>query len=268
MGAGTQGPARTHHLALAVGSAEEVAAWREYLRSRDVPTTEVFERGGLTSIYLRDPDGHIIEICAAALRRAGTSLRPIRAPARSRRAPGSAQAAAQASASAALRAWRRGARDLRLEQLGDGAALTVGQRADRLALRHRDRLQEPPAARADPSGAGCSAGRRRVIDSASHGQSRMTSAALISPAATLRLSSARASRTAFARSSACRCCGAGEILAACVMFVPPCHPRACAGGPLLVLLDASGGGRTTVGSIRGRLRSIPVAFPRRRLPAR
>lgn len=64
MGAGTQGAGATHHLALAVGSADEVGAWREYLQSREVPTTEVYSRSGLTSIYLRDPDGHIIEICA------------------------------------------------------------------------------------------------------------------------------------------------------------------------------------------------------------
>ncbi len=66
MGAGAQGTGATHHLALAVGSAEEVGAWREYLQSREVPTTELYERGGLSSIYLRDPDGHIIEICATA----------------------------------------------------------------------------------------------------------------------------------------------------------------------------------------------------------
>jgi catechol 2,3-dioxygenase-like lactoylglutathione lyase family enzyme len=66
MAAGTQGTGATHHLALGVGSAAEVAAWRDWLRSREVPATEVFERGGLTSVYLRDPDGHIIEICAAA----------------------------------------------------------------------------------------------------------------------------------------------------------------------------------------------------------
>ena len=47
-------------------SAEEVAAWRDYLRSRDVPTTEVFDRGGLASVYLRDPDGHILEISRPA----------------------------------------------------------------------------------------------------------------------------------------------------------------------------------------------------------
>ena len=64
MGPGTQGTGATHHIALGVGSIDEVGAWREYLRSHDVPTTEVFDRGGLTSIYLRDPDGHILEIVA------------------------------------------------------------------------------------------------------------------------------------------------------------------------------------------------------------
>lgn len=66
MDAGTQGTGATHHIALAVGSSAEVAAWRDWLRSHDVPTTEVFARGGLSSLYLRDPDGHILEICAPA----------------------------------------------------------------------------------------------------------------------------------------------------------------------------------------------------------
>ena len=64
MPAGTQGIGATHHLALAVGSAEEVGAWRDYLRSREIPTTDVLERGGLVSVYLRDPDGHILELAA------------------------------------------------------------------------------------------------------------------------------------------------------------------------------------------------------------
>jgi glyoxylase I family protein len=66
MAPGTQGTGSTHHLALAVESAEEVAAWRDYLRSRAVPATDVFERGGLASVYLRDPDGHILELCSPA----------------------------------------------------------------------------------------------------------------------------------------------------------------------------------------------------------
>jgi catechol 2,3-dioxygenase-like lactoylglutathione lyase family enzyme len=53
------------HLARAVGSKDELDAWRDYLRSRDVDCTDVFDRGGLRSIYLRDPDGHIIEIATA-----------------------------------------------------------------------------------------------------------------------------------------------------------------------------------------------------------
>jgi len=61
---GTQGTGATHHLALAVDSAEEVEAWRDYLRAKDIPTTEALQRGGLRSVYLRDPDGHIVEIAA------------------------------------------------------------------------------------------------------------------------------------------------------------------------------------------------------------
>jgi glyoxylase I family protein len=63
---GKVGVGSVHHLALAVGSKEELDAWRDYLRSRDVDCTDVFDRGGLRSIYLRDPDGHIIEIATAA----------------------------------------------------------------------------------------------------------------------------------------------------------------------------------------------------------
>jgi glyoxylase I family protein len=59
---GVVGAGSTHHLALAVESAEEQVAWRDYLRSRGVPCTDVFDRGGFRSIYLRDPDGHILEI--------------------------------------------------------------------------------------------------------------------------------------------------------------------------------------------------------------
>lgn len=61
-----QGIGAVHHLALRVGSPAEVAAWRDYLQSREVPTTPLHERGGLTSVYLRDPDGHILEIVADA----------------------------------------------------------------------------------------------------------------------------------------------------------------------------------------------------------
>jgi catechol 2,3-dioxygenase-like lactoylglutathione lyase family enzyme len=62
MEAGRVGVGSTHHFAFAVGSAGELDAWRDWLRSRDVECTDVFERGGLRSIYLRDPDGHILEL--------------------------------------------------------------------------------------------------------------------------------------------------------------------------------------------------------------
>lgn len=61
-----QGTGAVHHVALRVGSPAEVAAWRDYLQSREIPTTPLHERGGLTSVYLRDPDGHILEIVADA----------------------------------------------------------------------------------------------------------------------------------------------------------------------------------------------------------
>ena len=60
--AATVGVGATHHVALAVESAEELDAWCDYLRDRGVQCTDVMERGGLRSIYLRDPDGHILEI--------------------------------------------------------------------------------------------------------------------------------------------------------------------------------------------------------------
>jgi glyoxylase I family protein len=67
MAAGSQGTGTTHHFALAVESAEELEAWRGYLRGQGVEASEVFDRGGFRSIYLRDPDGHIIEIATRPL---------------------------------------------------------------------------------------------------------------------------------------------------------------------------------------------------------
>ncbi|MCW3024392.1 MAG: glyoxalase [Conexibacter sp.] len=57
-----EGRGGVHHFAFRVGSADEQAAWRDYLRARDVPCSEVFERGRFASIYFRDPDGHLLEI--------------------------------------------------------------------------------------------------------------------------------------------------------------------------------------------------------------
>src|SRR3954452_10708030 len=56
------GSGQTHHFALAVSSDEELAAWADYLRSRGVECTGVLDRGSFRSIYLRDPDGRIVEI--------------------------------------------------------------------------------------------------------------------------------------------------------------------------------------------------------------
>ena len=64
MAPAVQGTGGVHHLALNVDSADEVIAWRDYLHQSSVPTTETFDRDALRSIYLRDPDGQIIEIAA------------------------------------------------------------------------------------------------------------------------------------------------------------------------------------------------------------
>ena len=61
---GTVGRGSTHHFALAVESEAELAAWREYLVSNGISVTDVMDRTYFKSIYLRDPDGHILEIAA------------------------------------------------------------------------------------------------------------------------------------------------------------------------------------------------------------
>jgi catechol 2,3-dioxygenase-like lactoylglutathione lyase family enzyme len=62
MDEGVVGRGSTHHFAFAVESAEELDGWRAYLTSRGVECTERHDRTWFSSIYLRDPDGHIIEI--------------------------------------------------------------------------------------------------------------------------------------------------------------------------------------------------------------
>jgi catechol 2,3-dioxygenase-like lactoylglutathione lyase family enzyme len=57
-----EGRGGVHHFAFAVGSADEQIAWRDYLRARGVPCSEVFERGRFKSIYFRDPDGNLLEV--------------------------------------------------------------------------------------------------------------------------------------------------------------------------------------------------------------
>jgi glyoxylase I family protein len=59
---GAVGRGSTHHFALAVDSEEELRGWHAYLVSRGIPCTEVMDRRYFKSLYLRDPDGHIIEL--------------------------------------------------------------------------------------------------------------------------------------------------------------------------------------------------------------
>jgi catechol 2,3-dioxygenase-like lactoylglutathione lyase family enzyme len=56
------GAGSTHHFALTVETTEELDAWRDYLRGAGVECSEVFDRGPFRSVYLRDPDGHVVEI--------------------------------------------------------------------------------------------------------------------------------------------------------------------------------------------------------------
>jgi glyoxylase I family protein len=59
---GRVGRGSTHHFALAVDSVEELHAWRDYLVSRGVPCSEVLDRKYFKSLYLRDPDSHVVEL--------------------------------------------------------------------------------------------------------------------------------------------------------------------------------------------------------------
>ena len=63
---GTVGTGSTHHFALAVETEEELRAWRDYLNAQGAACTEVLDRELSKSIYLRDPDGHLVELATAA----------------------------------------------------------------------------------------------------------------------------------------------------------------------------------------------------------
>ena len=56
------GVGSTHHFALIIETVAEQEAWRDYLRNRGVECTDVFDRGAFRSLYLRDPDGHVVEL--------------------------------------------------------------------------------------------------------------------------------------------------------------------------------------------------------------
>lgn len=59
---GSVGRGSTHHFALSVGSEEELYAWRDYMVAQGAAVTEVMDRVYYKSLYLRDPDGHIVEL--------------------------------------------------------------------------------------------------------------------------------------------------------------------------------------------------------------
>jgi catechol-2,3-dioxygenase len=48
-----------------VGSEEELRAWRDYLVAQGVPCSELLDRTYFSSVYLRDPDGHVIELATS-----------------------------------------------------------------------------------------------------------------------------------------------------------------------------------------------------------
>ena len=82
---GWSGPARRTTSRSASETDEELAAWRDYLTGRGVPCTEVMDRTYFKSLYLRDPDGHIVELATEG---PGLRLRRERRPGEpGRRAP-------------------------------------------------------------------------------------------------------------------------------------------------------------------------------------
>lgn len=62
---GTVGTGSTHHFALTVESEEELRAWKDYLSAQGAACTDVLDRDFSKSIYLRDPDGHLIELATS-----------------------------------------------------------------------------------------------------------------------------------------------------------------------------------------------------------
>jgi glyoxalase family protein len=56
------GAGQTHHFALAVPDEETQLGWRERLIKAGVPVTPVKDRVYFKSIYMNDPDGHIVEL--------------------------------------------------------------------------------------------------------------------------------------------------------------------------------------------------------------
>lgn len=59
---GITGVGSTHHFALTVETEEELAGWHQYLTGQGISCTDVMDRTYFKSLYLRDPDGHIVEL--------------------------------------------------------------------------------------------------------------------------------------------------------------------------------------------------------------
>lgn len=59
---GAIGTGVVHHFALRVGSLDELSAWHDHLTAHGVQATEPINRTYYSSIYFRDPDGHIVEL--------------------------------------------------------------------------------------------------------------------------------------------------------------------------------------------------------------
>jgi len=59
------GAGQTHHFALAVPDEETQLVWREKLIKAGVRVTPVIDRVYFKSIYMNDPDGHIVELATA-----------------------------------------------------------------------------------------------------------------------------------------------------------------------------------------------------------
>lgn len=77
MSPGVVGKGSTHHIALTVDSPDELQGWRDYLAQHGVACSEIYHRNGFGSLYLRDPDGHILELAS----RVGVATPPPAPPA-------------------------------------------------------------------------------------------------------------------------------------------------------------------------------------------
>ncbi len=60
------GAGQTHHYALSVDTHDELAALRDSLMGHGLAVSPVKDRSYFQSIYMRDPDGHVVEVATAA----------------------------------------------------------------------------------------------------------------------------------------------------------------------------------------------------------